>query len=605
MAAIPYEPAIDGLRAVAVLAVCVYHLNPALLPGGFTGVDVFFVISGFLITRIITSEIDKGTFSFAAFYRRRIARIAPALVVVAWATLLGACVLYAPQDKAAAGANFIAALLSFANIKLMLQGSYFEMSPDAQPFLHFWSLSVEEQFYLLFPVLLALLYRTSKSAAFVAGVVVAAASFALCMWLTPIRQPWAFYLLPTRAWELLCGALVSPAVKVGQGASSRKMAMPLCLAGVIGIVVSMLMLREDARFPGYFAAVPVLATTAILWSIDRIESGTFAMDLLRHAALVAIGKLSYSIYLWHWPIFSFVDYSLFAWPATPRLLLKVAASALLAVGSYFAIEAPARAFLSRSHKASASFAALAVAVLVGVWFGLQVRRENYLDASARDIARGGVVENAQATKGTIALIGDSTGSMYATTLRDACRSSGYRLVVLSTAGGWPFPNQPNDDRKEWLDVLSAIQKSNPQIIVIACRWESMLRRSPELAAFVVGSLKQPGRRIVLVNSVPYLPSNASREGIRAGYRQPFFEPADKKAERETANNLIERLTSDSVILLDAAKVCLNEEQIVVFDNQGRCRYHDAGHLSGYGASDLFEGFASLLVNSSALKGSSN
>ena len=100
MAAIPYEPAIDGLRAVAVLAVCVYHLNPTWLPGGFVGVDVFFVISGFLITRIITAEVDNGTFSLAAFYRRRVARIAPALILVAWATLLGACLLYAPQDQA-------------------------------------------------------------------------------------------------------------------------------------------------------------------------------------------------------------------------------------------------------------------------------------------------------------------------------------------------------------------------------------------------------------------------------------------------------------------------------------------------------------------------
>lgn len=146
-----YRPAIDGLRAVAVLAVLVFHLNSAWLPGGFVGVDVFFVISGYLITSILARDFEHGNFSLARFYQRRIARLLPAFFTVALATTLAAIALCMPRDLASTGVTLVATALSVANLKFMLLGTYFKISPDAQPFLHFWSLSVEEQFYLLFP----------------------------------------------------------------------------------------------------------------------------------------------------------------------------------------------------------------------------------------------------------------------------------------------------------------------------------------------------------------------------------------------------------------------------------------------------------------------
>ena len=162
MAAIPYRASLDGLRAIAVAGVLVFHLQKDWLPGGFVGVDVFFVLSGYLITSIIVAESEADRFSFKRFYQRRISRIAPASFLVLGAVLLAAGWIYLPQDFASAGAVATAAAVSLANMKLMLQGDYFEASADAQPFLHYWSLAVEEQFYLVVPLLLTLLVRRRR-----------------------------------------------------------------------------------------------------------------------------------------------------------------------------------------------------------------------------------------------------------------------------------------------------------------------------------------------------------------------------------------------------------------------------------------------------------
>src|SRR5271166_7057359 len=157
-----YRPEIDGLRAVAISGVFLFHLNPEWLPGGFIGVDVFFVISGYLITSILYQDLQAGRFSLSKFYQRRIARLFPAFFTVALFTLAATSYVYSSQDFASAGANFVAASLSLANIKCMWQGNYFGISPDAQPFLHYWSLSVEEQFYLFFPITIFLIFRYAR-----------------------------------------------------------------------------------------------------------------------------------------------------------------------------------------------------------------------------------------------------------------------------------------------------------------------------------------------------------------------------------------------------------------------------------------------------------
>src|SRR6202158_5809525 len=171
------------------------------LPGGFVGVDVFFVISGFLITSILLREYERNSFSLWKFYQRRIARLFPAFFTVALATLLVASFIYSAQDLASCGAHLVSATSSVANLKYMWQGNYFTISPDAQPFLHYWSLSVEEQFYMFFPCILLVLYLRANSYKTVILTILCGASLVMCVSLTYQKPQWAFYLLPTRAWE--------------------------------------------------------------------------------------------------------------------------------------------------------------------------------------------------------------------------------------------------------------------------------------------------------------------------------------------------------------------------------------------------------------------
>jgi peptidoglycan/LPS O-acetylase OafA/YrhL len=231
-AATEYRPAIDGLRAIAVLAVFFFHLDRAWLPGGFAGVDVFFVISGYLITSILQRDYERHQdLSFGRFYQRRIARLFPAFFTAALLTLAGAALIYSEQDLASAGINLAAVSLSVANLKFMLQGNYFTLSPDAQPYLHYWSLSVEEQFYLIFPALLLLLYRRAGRHRLAALGVLCAISLIACIAVTYTRPTWAFYLLPTRAWELLVGAVLAVISTGGRASSPSRTLVPV--AGLV------------------------------------------------------------------------------------------------------------------------------------------------------------------------------------------------------------------------------------------------------------------------------------------------------------------------------------------------------------------------------------
>ena len=250
-AAVEYRPAIDGLRAVAVLAVCLFHLDRRWLPGGFVGVDIFFAISGYLITSVILRDCDRNRFSFGRFYQRRIARLLAAFVAVAVATLIGAFFIYSPQDLATTGATLAASAASLANLKFMLQGNYFALSPDAQPFLHCWSLSVEEQFYLLFPAIFFVLYLKAKTYRIHVLTGLFVVSLLTSVALTHVRPEWAFYLLPSRACELLAGSIL--ATLPGRGMRHAELLAAVRIVGLALIGISFWAISEGPRFPGYAA----------------------------------------------------------------------------------------------------------------------------------------------------------------------------------------------------------------------------------------------------------------------------------------------------------------------------------------------------------------
>jgi peptidoglycan/LPS O-acetylase OafA/YrhL len=329
-----YRADIDGLRALAVLAVIAFHARPALLPGGYAGVDLFFVISGFLITNLISKELALGAFSLAGFYNRRIKRILPAYIVVALATLLAAAYLLIPNDYVFYTTSLAASWAFASNVFFsLLSWGYFGQRTEEFPLLHTWSLSVEEQFYFVYPLLLLGLHRYFPRWRNAALLALAVALLALSE--LKAAKVGAYFLLPYRAHELLAGALAACAARrVPGGAAATAQA----LAGLVLALGSLVLLHRQSPYPGLHSLPPALGAALLIHAGGRANA---VSSLLGSRPLAAIGKISYSLYLWHWPIFSFLRYRGIALD-TVNTGLAIAASFALAYLSWRYIEMPAR-----------------------------------------------------------------------------------------------------------------------------------------------------------------------------------------------------------------------------------------------------------------------
>jgi peptidoglycan/LPS O-acetylase OafA/YrhL len=414
---------------MAVLSVFVFHFDRHLLTGGFVGVDIFFVISGFLITSILLNDIDQGHLSITRFYQRRIARIAPAFFVVLVTTLGFGALIYSAQDFASLGANSVAAALSIINIKLLFQGSYFKISPDAQPLIHYWSLAVEEQYYLIFPIYLYTVSRFTKRPLSIT-MTVCGVSFAACVVITPLNPIYAFYLLPTRAWELFAGSSLALFRRDGYVLASGP-AWMAAWGGLGLLAVSFLLISDSSDFPGWIAACPVLGTVLVLASIEP-GRGRVMGGILAHPLLVFIGKRSYSLYLWHWPVFSFIDYHFFDASMIFRTTCKILICIVTTLSTYHFVERPMRTYLNNRQRQTLAFRGFALAVIAVCVGGMEIRSRNYLSADSREIAAGGIMIEGSG-RGTVVLIGDSQGAMYGAELASLARIHGFSLNVLSMA----------------------------------------------------------------------------------------------------------------------------------------------------------------------------
>lgn len=333
-----YRAHIDGLRAIAVLGVVLFHFGADWLPGGFTGVDVFFVISGFLISKSIYAEATEGSFSILGFYERRMRRIVPAFLVVSAVTAIAAVFLLFPPQLVSFARSLIWSALAFGNVYFYRRADYFGPSAEEMPLLHYWSLGVEEQFYLVFPALVMLCHRwRPKALPFVIGGLLLASLIA-CEAVLRVDPAAAFYLLPFRAFELLIGAaLALPGVRFPKGPAAGGVAVA---SGVALVLAGMVLITEQSPFPGLLALVPCLGTALAIWGGER--SDNLATRLVGSRVPRFFGAISYSLYLVHWPIV------VFARPAFPEidplafLIGGTAASTLLGWLSWRFVEQPVR-----------------------------------------------------------------------------------------------------------------------------------------------------------------------------------------------------------------------------------------------------------------------
>ena len=360
-----YRPEVDGLRAVAVLPVLFYHAGFDLFAGGFVGVDVFFVISGYLITQIILLGIDNGTFRIGHFYERRFRRILPALFVVLLATVPAGLIWLQPAALEDYFEALIAIVFFGSNILFWQQSDYFAESADQNPLLHTWSLSVEEQFYVVFPLFLLLSWKIGwRRTLSIVGLTILG-SFALTEWGWRNSSVANFFLLPTRAWELLLGAAISVWV-VGRREQITGDSLLASVAAWIGLgcIGGAVFLYDEATpFPSYFALLPTIGTALILVFASPANSLGRALGV---APLIGVGLISYSLYLWHQPLFAFARLRSLEPLATVDYLVLIALSFVLAYCSWRIIEVPFRD-RQRISKSNLTWVLLAVAsILVAV-----------------------------------------------------------------------------------------------------------------------------------------------------------------------------------------------------------------------------------------------
>lgn len=295
-----YRPEIDGLRAIAVLSVVIFHAQAPFLPGGFVGVDIFFVISGFLITGILVSNFETNTFSLALFYAKRIKRLLPAALTLTLVTVLFGYFILTPDKYVELAKSAIMSSAFAANVWFFLNSGYFDQSTEISPLVHMWSLSVEEQYYFIIPFLIVLLLRYGGKKALNIGLVtIAISSFTMSVFLTPKHPDASFYLLHTRAWELCAGGLLSLNLQRVNSLPNRKRNMVACF-GLLMLGYSLFFITPAIYFPGWIAAVPVVGTIIVLATI--INSQVVGYALLTSSPMRFIGRISYSMYLWHWPI---------------------------------------------------------------------------------------------------------------------------------------------------------------------------------------------------------------------------------------------------------------------------------------------------------------
>lgn len=358
-----YRPDVDGLRAVAVIPVVLYHAGFAPFSGGYVGVDVFFVISGFLIAGIISREISQGRFSILNFYERRARRILPALFAVI-ATVLGLGWLISwPQDFSEISESVLATVFFGSNMYFWQTSDYFATATEFRPLLHTWSLAIEEQFYVFFPIFLILAARRPRANLVFWVMFLLVASFVLNVGLTVSRPMSAFYLAPTRAWELLIGATL--ALNILPSWSGRRVREVASIAGIALILGAVFAFDADTAFPGIAALAPCIGAALVIQAGRGDTALTSVSQVLSRRPFVFVGLVSYSLYLWHWPILAFSR----SWMGTTHLSIEwaltcILVSFVLAIISWHIIERPFRAKGTFSRVGIVRFSAGGAAMLV-------------------------------------------------------------------------------------------------------------------------------------------------------------------------------------------------------------------------------------------------
>ena len=621
-----YRPELDGLRAVAVLAVILFHLGFGV-SGGFVGVDVFFVLSGYLITAIILADLNANRFSLKTFWMKRLRRLVPANYLLLIVTLcFGLCVLL-PGELNSLVKTQVAQVLLFANFHFAFRIDYFDPIASLNPLLHTWSLAVEEHFYLLLPMLLGICFKRSLRTVATVVIILLAGSFVFSLWRVHHEQALAFYLLPSRAWELLMGCslafvLKSPPTNPPSGIE-QKVHYLTSLVSIGVLCYCFVTYDENTLFPGASALLPCLATAGVIYGT---RSKNLVSRLLSIRWVVGIGLISYSLYLWHWPIIVFTKIAFVPAPSPILAVGLVALCFLLAFVSWKYVEQP---FRKRKWFASDKQFLGFVMILGGFLSATPflIVKLNGLPGrfgeSLKDVVHATVSERFQIDEPTpqyikehglpvlgssdqpptFLLWGDSHAAAISEMVDGVSRDLNVSGFIASRNAILPLLHDGldvEDGLEEWsAAILGFVREKKIKNVILTARWELYLRKRRKSEPYcsrdafgrvfreTIDQLMAMNTRVWILPQVPHQKLDVSRAMIIA---KSSGEPVPTGVTLEQYNDIHGEINSvfesreflNDVFILDVVSQCFKDGKSLIGQPDGKY-YTDKNHLSLLGS----------------------
>jgi peptidoglycan/LPS O-acetylase OafA/YrhL len=636
--ALHYRPDIDGLRALAVLSVVLFHAGLGC-PGGYIGVDIFFVISGFLITSIIQKKLQDGTFVMSHFWEKRIRRIMPALTVVIFFIIAAAAFSFYPTTFEDFGKELIAQSTLTSNFYFWQQDGYFAAPSESQALLHTWSLAVEEQFYFVFPIILTWLFARKNSSlkkTLISISVILVASFTWSC-IGVYKYPAAtFFLLPARAWEMMLGAFIA-LYKPAKAWGYKKCSF-ISWAALMTIALCIYQYDALVTFPGIAALPPCIAAAALIFCNQK--SLTAPAKLLSLRPFVFVGKISYSFYLWHWPFIVFANYTAVDTLSASTRWEIVCGSFIIAILSWKFVENPCRSDKVFSRKQV--LLGFYIITLLFITSGLVIYKgkgwEQRFSNTVLEQAKSGdqyiKIKTLQHLRSTgspptipfefskdttlpILLWGDSHATYTIPAFEYLCEQYSASVYVATRAGVPPILGCSRKSRVDMYEynnsVLKFIEDEKINNVVLVCRWSAYAlgdgkRKTPSLIdadnselssqavfssrlAETVQRLNDLGVHVWILKQVPEQeidPPRIIANSIRFNhfYSERGIPLAHHTKRQNFVNSVIEMLASDQVTVLDPTNTFLSKKEVCLFSLDGKSLYRDHNHLSRYGAEQI-------------------
>ncbi|MFP2128120.1 acyltransferase family protein [Escherichia coli] len=616
-----YRPDIDGLRAVAVIAVILYHFHIPFFQGGFVGVDIFFVISGYLITKNIVSQVDAGRFRFSEFYSRRTRRLIPTLLSVILASFVCAALLMSPADMASFSGSVVYAVAGISNFYFWMQSGYFDSFSSLKPLLHTWSLSVELQFYLIWPVLMILLCRfeSLRKLRYLFVLLFILISGYLSANLSYSNSETAFFMTPFRMHEFAIGGLIS---FLNTQRYNRALLSLLYVSGLSIVIGSIFMLNvTDFVFPGYVAMIPCLGAALMIAS-----GGSHPFSLLTGNRFAShIGEISYSLYLVHWPVFVFGSYAIVFEPTVKQTVMMIAFTIIASYLVYYTIEKPFRnpntsKLTNPWFNAACATAALLIAVpATSSWKGggwewripEEIRTASNISSSLstdytwayqREIAKHKSFSQ-DSTRPKLLVIGDSQSADVINALMESGGLKDFNVVAKTVSMECGVPYISKEESADFFSKVNKATIAKPELIAgcVSQMNEAFDEKLLGQADKIVIAMYYPAESLkYLLSAIDKLNSettakvyligrkNLSRSSldiVNSFQRIVGVERYASKFKDGTAEaiNYALKLKADANFIDPLKFVCVSDDNCKVVDEQKRPLFFDKAHFTKYGA----------------------